>query len=546
MRGQEAPPNESEYGFSLPHLLGLGGLVAGIGFCLLLPAPQPTKSAGPTPAQAKFLAEVTPKPANISDATVPRVKPAVAERSAVETIDIRPAIAERPVVPEKVPVVVAAVAEKPSADLWNSELPAQVTEIDLESYLSNSVPTVGLDIKQAEKAANYLREERRALRPGSRATHSNDLRMRIATTSSEMSAGKSETSDEKVDKLAELIEAGDIKGLPMGGAHDCELEQSKARSLEKYSRMLHAQITEIDRSVRLSGSDAASFSSDHHIAHRDSALAHAIGNTSELATADAIPALVQILEVEPEVVRQQLVDRLQETQTPEATRALVGRAVFDLSPAVRVYARQALKDRSAKEVRPELLKALRYPWSPVAWNAAEALVAVNDKDAVPSLVELLDDPDPSKPFVDESGKMVVRELVRVNHFQNCLLCHAPSRSSGDLVQASVPVPGEPIRPVYYGSRGRFGSALVRADITYLRQDFSVMHTVEDVKFWPERQRFDYLVRTREATDEEISAGLSGSRFDYPQRDAVLYALQKLTGRNEGKTAEAWRRIAAVP
>jgi hypothetical protein len=47
--------------------------------------------------------------------------------------------------------------------------------------------------------------------------------------------------------------------------------------------------------------------------------------------------------------------------------------------------------------------------------------------------------------------------------------------------------------------------LVRVDVTYLRQIFSVMQAVDDANPWPERQRFDFLVRTRQLTEEEATA-----------------------------------------
>ncbi len=87
-----------------------------------------------------------------------------------------------------------------------------------------------------------------------------------------------------------------------------------------------------------------------------------------------------------------------------------------------------------------------------------------------------------------------RELVRFNHLRNCLLCHAPSHSQTDLVRGLIPTPGVPIPVEYYHrSHGDF----VRADVVYLKQDFSVMHHVEDAHPWPAMQRFDYVVRVRE-------------------------------------------------
>jgi hypothetical protein len=113
----------------------------------------------------------------------------------------------------------------------------------------------------------------------------------------------------------------------------------------------------------------------------------------------------------------------------------------------------------------------------------------------------------------------------------------------------VPVPGQRIPEQYYQeSLGVF----VRADITYLKQDFSVMHPVKDHGDWPYMQRFDYLVRTRELTPAEAevtrrqlpSLAVAGhanapEERSYPQREAVLYALRKLTNYDGSRYAPRW-------
>ena len=90
---------------------------------------------------------------------------------------------------------------------------------------------------------------------------------------------------------------------------------------------------------------------------------------------------------------------------------------------------------------------------------------------------------------------------------------------------------------------------VRADITYLRQDFSLKQPVQDAKPWPPLQRFDYIVRQRPLTAAEVKQrGLqdrSGPQSDsaaYPQRDAVLYAFKALAGQELSTLAEKWKRL----
>jgi hypothetical protein len=109
---------------------------------------------------------------------------------------------------------------------------------------------------------------------------------------------------------------------------------------------------------------------------------------------------------------------------------------------------------------------------------------------------------------------------------NCLLCHAPSTNDSDPVRGLVPRRGEPLPQAYYHSPdGDF----VRADVTYLRQDFSAKQEVKNPGMWPPVQRFDYLVRTRELTQREAAQRLrSGPRTDSPQRTAMLFAQRELS------------------
>jgi hypothetical protein len=82
--------------------------------------------------------------------------------------------------------------------------------------------------------------------------------------------------------------------------------------------------------------------------------------------------------------------------------------------------------------------------------------------------------------------------------------------------------------------------MVRADVTYLRQDFSVAFVRERGHLPRDSQRIDYVVRTRPATPEEISAEKQATDkpLQYPQRDAVLFALQKLESKNKNLVAQS--------
>jgi hypothetical protein len=222
--------------------------------------------------------------------------------------------------------------------------------------------------------------------------------------------------------------------------------------------------------------------------------------------------------------------------------ALAQRALFDLSPEVREAALQALQTRNADDVRPVLLAGLRYPWAPVADHAAEALVTLGDQAAIPLLEELAKEPDPRAVIggADKPTLQSVRELVRVNHLTNCFLCHAPATVKTNLVLGRIPVVGKPLpQTPYYGSEsppvlivGNF----VRADVTYLKQDFSVPQPVVKAGAWPVEQRHDYVVRTRKPTRAE-QAAFEANPYEYPQKGAVRFALRELKGETDAAAEE---------
>ncbi len=262
---------------------------------------------------------------------------------------------------------------------------------------------------------------------------------------------------------------------------------------------------------------------------------------------------MQLLTAERTPTRQVLVDVLGKIRGTAAVKALARLAVFDIAPEVREQAILALRERPVESYNSLLIRGLRYPWPPAADHAAEALVALDDRDAIPSLIELLDKPDPRGPtIVSRYGQRltVVRGLVKINHLKNCLLCHDASRNpSTDLVRGRVPSPGQPIPPFvqYYGDSqpGLF----VRAEATYLRQDFSATQPVVDAAPWPTQQRFDYLVLDQPVpeprtyrTQRPKKKSLTGLEpvHSYPQRESVLFALRELTGTNPGITSNAWR------
>jgi hypothetical protein len=99
----------------------------------------------------------------------------------------------------------------------------------------------------------------------------------------------------------------------------------------------------------------------------------------------------------------------------------------------------------------------------------------------------------------------------------------------------------------YQSAPQTPDIVVRLDMTYLRQDFSLMMPVSDAHPWPEMQRFDFLVRTRMLTAAEAQAYEPCCADEEPGRQspyhrAALFALRELTGRDTEPTAVAWRKL----
>ena len=319
----------------------------------------------------------------------------------------------------------------------------------------------------------------------------------------------------------------DLKGLPFADYENCTLDYDPAVTLQRHSdefrrlggrRVLGASERPINRDV----SDTEHFVESRKWTSRD------------------ISALEQILQVQPESTREALVARLAGIPGTESTAALARRAVYDTSAEVREKAASALTSRDVDDVRPILMAALRYPWAPAAEHAAQVLVKTNDVEAVPQLEKLAQQRDPCAPFQRADGTWAVRELVRINHLRNCYLCHAPSVSEYDTVRGFVPSPSEPLPRLYYSAPSGY---FVRADVTYLRQDFSVKHSVEQPGPWPNRQRFDYLVRTRAISHDEAIQIHCNTTKASRQRKAIVYALQNLTRHRPGGSQSRPARAA---
>lgn len=332
----------------------------------------------------------------------------------------------------------------------------------------------------------------------------------------------------------------DLAGLPYRKGATCQLPKDKATDLQNLSREMRSVLAEM--LTPRGGWDPVE---PHLLAA--TLRKNFLSKTKIFTTVDeqrsfrevfrkesSVATLMQMLPAdENKDIRLVLVEQLAAIRHPSSSQALARLALFDVAPEVRTEAIQALSLRPRDDYREVLLSGFRYPWTPVADHAAEALVTLDDRGAIPGLRQLTSEPDPALPFRDpeQGNALVVREVVRINHFRNCVMCHAASTSTDDLVRGPVPDPARPLPPLftYYGSMPG-GDLVVRADITYLRQDFSVAQPVEKSAPWPKMQRFDYLVRNRPLDPAETARRSRPEPIDYPQREAVLYALRELSGK----------------
>ena len=257
---------------------------------------------------------------------------------------------------------------------------------------------------------------------------------------------------------------------------------------------------------------------------------------AEWRTAAAIPCLRQMLPGELAAVRRIACEVYRTTDGPEAVEALVAAAVFDTDFETRNAAVFALSEKPRELVLAKLIPMMDHPWVRAVEHVVEALIALKAEESAGLLAVLMDRPHPATPASVTLGSTkptVRREMVKTNHSRNCLLCHAPSFDAADKVRASIPDPTRPLSVAsYYSSSQDF----VRADTTFLRQDFSVVQPVANPGVWPAHQRFDYLIAVRSTTEGEATAD------DVGRRTALRFGLTTLTGGDRGPTAADWAAL----
>jgi len=347
--------------------------------------------------------------------------------------------------------------------------------------------------------------------------------------------------------LAQMNRRKELRGMPFVMGDACRMAPERATAFQESVTSVRNAMdaTPVPKRGQASPTDRHATFWNAYLSNKGAA-----GVSSEAGLA----ALSQILGPETLSLRAQFVKQLADVHRCEATKVLAKAAIFDPTSEVRVAAIKVLKDRPRQEYTEILMHGMRYPMPVVAGRAAVAMIMLDRKDLLPSLVDFLGEAAPGDPVeANVAGENVctVREVVRINHHRNCLLCHAPAQTGNpDEVPGVIPSPGEAFPQTtreYYGTAVTRGEPVVRADTTYLRQDFSVMMPVENAAPWPEMQRFDFVVRSRPVEGKELAdlqQRVKNRRPDYlsENHQAALRVLRELSGQDVGPTQVAWQRV----
>jgi hypothetical protein len=358
----------------------------------------------------------------------------------------------------------------------------------------------------------------------------------------------------KKDRFMEVLlaERTDLAGLPFQMGEACRMPIARSRHFARSVGMVHNSLNGQQSEVSFLQNLMQVYLSD------DEGHGKVPRGAEDHVSPARVAAMMQICGPAPENMRLAMAKYIASVSRSEATQALARLVLFAPEDDVRAAALAALKARKEKDYTDALLQGFRYPWPGVAKRAADALVKLDRKDLTPQLIDVLEEPDPRAPVMKKAENQsvaMVREVVRINHHRNCLMCHAPGQdvvNNGEIMVAETPVPGQPLPSFNSGGYQSQGVAdlLVRIDVTYLRQDFSMMLPVEHAAPWPEMQRFDFVTRTRVLGEDELKQ--YREKFENlepgvlpPNQKAALVALRELTGKDTAPTAEAWRKLLKI-
>jgi hypothetical protein len=356
-----------------------------------------------------------------------------------------------------------------------------------------------------------------------------------------------------------LSQREDLRGMPFLLGGECRTDEEQAQLFSKVVRLIrrasfNSEVDELKGTTATGGAYAKAVWDDltkgispQALRVADAPLASREGESDPVIEPAIVAALMQIVTPGSEIYGPRLPKHLASIPHVDATRALAKLALFSPDAEVREAAIDALRARRRDEYSGALLDAFHYPLPTAAQRAGEAIAKLGRTELVGNLVEILEQRDPRLPktqFVNGKNVKVLRELVRVNHQRNCVLCHAPGNTAdtpGNVLQGEVPRPADPlpVSSAYY-SLQQSPDIMVRVDVTYLRQDFSLVLPVEDSGPWPAEQRFDFFVRKRIISDEEAAEyDRQLRKTPQPYHIAALQALRALTGRYAA-SPEAWR------
>jgi hypothetical protein len=370
----------------------------------------------------------------------------------------------------------------------------------------------------------------------------------------------------KIDRFAADLarRRNDLKGLPLRLAPNCSLSPDRTTAFSLAVADVHHCFGEtLGRSLVKEDEDRWD-----RFAQGADALDRKIAKENVDPFDDLVPgriaALTQVFDPESAEHRIGLAKYLGAVRHPEASRAIARLAIFSDETEVRAAALSRLKSRRFDEYDEVLRSGLRYPDPRVAERAMEVIAKLDRKDLAGEVLKLLEECDPRSPKPTADMKaMKIRELVRIRHASNCLLCHPPATPAefGSLLQGKLAGlaavrefgPQEPTKPIplfdnvsgFYNSAPNHGDPSIRIDVTFLKQDFSRYLDRDSDRV---RERFDFLVRERLVTPSEAAnyekSLLPGSNRLNPYHRAAITTLRELTKQDVAPTAEAWRAVVA--
>ncbi|VTS08430.1 HEAT repeat domain-containing protein [Tuwongella immobilis] len=470
---------------------------------LVIPQPVPTESLPVVPSIRNPMIPVEPAPKSVADAPAATIAPGDLARGNPERM---PPAVEPSVVPKPPVMVEKPVVPKP--------------EVEPKGPSKSVVPGGAALGKLLARRINLRDEEslRRELQLAPEISLNTPREPHTATNLIQVAKNVQQSHGMYLGPMMLANRRLDLAGLGYRMGMESHLSKEQAADLRQASIWTRQLIADCSR-------DQADSRPDPDRLRQTFA-----DQRDRWARPAALSCYQQLLQPESRSTREVVLELLASMPEAEATRMLAQWALFDLAADRRAQAVAALRGRAEADYLPVLLSGFRHPWPRAAEHAAEAIVELRAHAVLPDLHYLLTQPVPQSPFQSEElpgTKPMVREMIRVNHLANCLLCHPPTFQANDrtIVRGAIPDPTKPLpamanTPAYYEANN---GSFVQANQTYLIQDFSVEQPVANPGPWPNFQRYDYLVRLRPATTAELAR----ESVDSTTHDAIRFAIREL-------------------